>query len=73
MMIISGFMSVLNGIDQWNEDEKEKLERLTKESEEAKNESLKATGEYKELQSAEKKLTDLRAKRYDSEEDAEAY
>ena len=73
MVIATGIVSVINGISMAIEDDSERLERLTKEAEEASNKSKEVKANLNILEKGKEKLEELEQKRYDSAEAAEEY
>lgn len=73
MMIMQGLMSLWGGLSTFFENAEERAERLKKEAEEARKAMQEESANYKTLQQSQKKLSQLQATRYDSEEAAEEY
>jgi len=73
MALATGIVTIINGISLAIEDDAERLERLTKEAEEAGNKAKELKANYNILDKGKKKLEDLEKKRYDSAEAAEEY
>ena len=73
MAIATGVLTIINGISMAIEDDAERLERLTKEAEEASNEAKKVRANLNILETGKAKLEELEQKRYDSAEAAEEY
>ena len=73
MALVSGFISVVNAIDLLIEDENEKIERLTKESQKLSDEAKVAKADFNSIDKSSKKLDELKEKRYESQEASEEY
>jgi hypothetical protein len=73
MAVATGIITIINGISLAIEDDAERLERLTKEAEEASNEAKKTKANLNILEAGKTKLEELEKKRYDSAEAAEEY
>ena len=73
MALATGVLTIINGISIAIEDDAERLERLTKEAEEASNEAKKVKANLNILETGKTKLEELEKKRYDSAEAAEEY
>lgn len=73
MALATGIITIINGISIAIEDNAERLERLTKEAEEASNKAKELKSNYNILDKSITKLGELEQKRYDSAEAAEEY
>ena len=71
--ILNGVIQIINAFDLGMENSEEKLERLNKEAEELSNTAKQIKADYKTLQQSVDKIEELRDKRYESAEAAEAY
>lgn len=71
--IAAGLINIFNGISIINENDSEKMERLTKQATEASNAAKQAKADSSQLQTAIDNLKELKKHQYDSEEAAEEY
>ena len=73
MNLFTGLINVINGFDLFDENQEERIERLTKEAEVLSNKAKEEKANYNILNRGIKKLEELESKRYESAEAAEEY